>query len=236
MALLLQAAPGGTWDLVIEGSAETKVVLGICAVLSVVAWVVIFAKWLEFRRVDTAGKRFFDEVERANGLAEAYHSTSRLPTSAHQRLFRAGVSFVNDVRPGGLRRSEPGAPPAMAPAQLDALKLLLGKEVAAERDALLRYVPWLATIGATGPLLGLLGTVLGVMDAFLGVATSGSGNIAAVAPGVAEALITTAGGLVAAIPAVIFYNVFATRVKRIGGELSGFATDLIGTLAREGLL
>lgn len=235
-SVLLQAASLGSWDLIIEGSVETKIVLIICAILSVVSWVVIFAKVLEYRRVDAAGKRFFDEVERANGLAEAYHGVSRLPASAHQRVFRTGVSFVNDVRPGGLRRSEPGTAPAMATQQIDALKLLLGKEVSAEREALSRYVPWLATIGATGPLLGLLGTVLGVMDAFLGVATSGSGNIAAVAPGVAEALITTAGGLVAAIPAVIFYNVFVVRVRRIGSELSGFATDLIGTLAREGLL
>jgi len=234
--VLLQAAELSTYGLIADGSAETKIVLAICAVLSVVSWVVIFAKWREFRRVDAAGRRFFGEVERADGLAEAYHAVSRLPASAHQRVFRVGVSFVNDVRPGGLRRSEPGTAPAMAPQQIDALKLLLGKEVSAEREALSHYVPWLATIGATGPLLGLLGTVLGVMDSFLGVATSGSGNIAAVAPGVAEALITTAAGLVAAIPAVIFYNVFVVRVRRIAAEIGGFATDLIGTLAREGLL
>jgi biopolymer transport protein TolQ len=234
--VLLQAAELSTYGLIADGSAETKIVLAICAVLSVVSWVVIFAKWREFRRVDAAGRRFFGEVERADGLAEAYHAVSRLPASAHQRVFRVGVSFVNDVRPGGLRRSEPGTAPAMAPQQIDALKLLLGKEVSAEREALAHYVPWLATIGATGPLLGLLGTVLGVMDSFLGVATSGSGNIAAVAPGVAEALITTAAGLVAAIPAVIFYNVFVVRVRRIAAEIGGFATDLIGTLAREGLL
>lgn len=234
--VLLQVGSISAWSLIADGSIETKLVLIICAVLSLVSWVVICAKWFEFRRVNRAGRQFFDEVERANGLAEAYHSVSRLQASAHQRVFRAGISFVNDVRPGGLRRAEPGAAPSMAPQQLDTLKLILGKEVGAEREALQRYIPWLATIGATGPLLGLLGTVLGVMDAFLGVATSGSGNIAAVAPGVAEALITTAGGLVAAIPAVVYYNLFVVRVKRIGAELGGFATDLIGTLAREGLL
>jgi biopolymer transport protein TolQ len=237
-SLLLQGAmPGAsTWSLVAEGSVETKAVLVVCAVLSLLSWIVIIAKLREFGRVEGAGKRFFEVVEGADGLAEAYHAVSRLPASAFQRVFRTAISFVNDVRPGGLRRGEPGAPPAMAAQQLDALKLILGKEVAAEREALLRYVPWLATIGATGPLLGLLGTVLGVMNSFLGVATSGSGNIAAVAPGIAEALIATAAGLVAAIPAVVAYNVFATRVKRLGGELSGFATDLVGTLAREGLL
>ena len=114
--------------------------------------------------------------------------------------------------------------------------MVLGKEVAAERDLMGHYIPWLATIGAVGPLLGLLGTVLGVMDAFLGIAAEGSGNIGAVAPGVAEALITTVAGLAAAIPAVIAYNIFVNRVRLFTGELEGFAYELVGTMAREGLL
>jgi biopolymer transport protein TolQ len=120
--------------------------------------------------------------------------------------------------------------------QLEALKMILAKDVNAERDAAAQYIPWLATIGAVGPLLGLLGTVLGVMSAFLGIAAGGSGNLAAVAPGVAEALITTVAGLVAAIPAVMGYNYFATRLGGFEGEMDGFANELIGTMAREGLL
>jgi len=84
------------------------------------------------------------------------------------------------------------------------------------------------------PLLGLLGTVLGVMDAFLGIAAGGSGNISAVAPGVAEALTTTVLGLAVAIPAVIAYNIFASRLGVFAGELEGFAQEIIGAMAREG--
>lgn len=114
--------------------------------------------------------------------------------------------------------------------------MILGKEVGAERDGAARLVTGLATIGSVSPLLGLLGTVLGVMDAFLGMGQKGSGNIAAVAPGIAEALITTVAGIGAAIPALMAYNYFANRLGRFEGELDGFANGLVGWMAREGWL
>jgi biopolymer transport protein TolQ len=97
-----------------------------------------------------------------------------------------------------------------------------------------RFMAWLATTGSVSPLLGLLGTVLGVMDAFIGIAAGGSGNISAVAPGVAEALVTTVLGLAVAIPAVIAYNLFVSRLSVFTGELEGFAQEIVGTMAREG--
>jgi biopolymer transport protein TolQ len=119
-------------------------------------------------------------------------------------------------------------------AQLEAFRMVLAKEVAAERDTAARFIPWLATFGSVSPLLGLLGTVLGVMDAFIGIAVGGSGNITAVAPGVAEALVTTVGGLAVAVPAVMAYNIFVNRLGLFAGELEGFAQEIVGTLAREG--
>jgi biopolymer transport protein TolQ len=93
---------------------------------------------------------------------------------------------------------------------------------------------WLAVIGSVSPLMGLLGTVIGIMDAFLGITAAGSTNIGAVAPGVAEALVTTVAGLFVAIPAVIGYNHFVGRLNLVSGELEGFSSEFIGTLAREG--
>lgn len=93
---------------------------------------------------------------------------------------------------------------------------------------------WLAIIGSVSPLLGLLGTVVGVMNSFIGITSQGSANIAAVAPGIAEALITTVVGLAVAIPAVIAYNHFAGKLGLFTGELEGFAAEFVGTLAREG--
>ena len=92
----------------------------------------------------------------------------------------------------------------------------------------------MAMIGSVSPFIGLLGTVLGVIDAFLGIATRGSGNIGAVAPGVAEALIATAAALAVAIPAVFGYNIFASRLNRIDGELDAFGTEIIAMMVREG--
>jgi biopolymer transport protein TolQ len=233
--LLLQAgAPGSTLDLILTSSGETKVVLVICAVLSLVSWAIIAIKWWQFRSLGSRARKFFDGVERSNKLAEAHQFATRQEPSPYQRVLREGVAFLNDVRPGALGGA--AATGSMSPMQLDVLKLVLSKEVATEREGLMRYIPLLATIGAIGPLLGLLGTVLGVMDAFLGIANKGGGNIAAVAPGIAEALIATAAGLLAAIPAVVFYNVFLNKVRGLTTELQGFAMELIGTMAREGLL
>jgi biopolymer transport protein ExbB/TolQ len=150
-------------------------------------------------------------------------------------MFRQGTNFFSELRPGALRENAPETP-GLSEGQHNALWLVLEKVQAEERDGLSGGMVWLAIIGVTAPLLGLLGTVIGVMRAFLDIQLTGSAGIAAVAPGIAEALITTAFGLVAAIPAAIAYNYFATRIDRFSGELEGFASEFIGTLAREGRL
>jgi biopolymer transport protein TolQ len=184
------------------------------------------------------GDRFLAEVEKAPRLEEAYHAAMRLPPSPYNRLMREAVHFFSELKPGSLKSVGAQTPTVSAatltPTQLEALRMVLAKEVAAERDAAARFIPWLATFGSVSPLLGLLGTVLGVMDAFIGIAVGGSGNIAAVAPGVAEALVTTVGGLAVAVPAVMAYNIFVNRLGLFAGELEGFAQEIIGTLAREG--
>lgn len=229
------ALPSSSWDLVLNSSPETKVVLAITLLFSVVSWFLIGLKWWQFRRVRRQADRFFGELERTTRLRDAYHAVMKLPPSPYNRLFREGLNFFTELRPGTLRQEErPQA--TLTGTQLEALKMILGKEVAAERDLMARFVTWLATIGSVSPLLGLLGTVLGVMDAFIGIASRGSGNISAVAPGVAEALVTTVAGLATAIPAVIAYNLFVNRLGLFAGELEGFANELVGTMAREGML
>jgi len=238
MHVMLQASgslPSTSWELVLQSSPETKVVLVVITVFSVLSWFIIGLKWWQFRGVRRQAHRFFNELERTTRLQDAYHAVMKLPPSPFNRLFREGLSFVTELKPGGLA-ADGGKGGALSATQLEALKAVLGKEVAAERDLMARFVSWLATIGSVGPLLGLLGTVLGVMDAFIGIASRGSGNLSAVAPGVAEALVTTVAGLAAAIPAVIAYNVFVNRLGLFAGELEGFANELIGSMAREGLL
>lgn len=222
-------------DMVRHATMETTVVLIVIAVLSLASWFVIGLKWWQFRRIARQGTRFFAEVGGHPGLREAYRGAMKLPPSPFSRLFREGITFYNELRPGAIGEGGDQAH-SLSESQLEALKMVLDKEVAHERDQVAHYVPWLATIGAVSPLLGLLGTVLGVMQAFIGIAVKGSGNIAAVAPGVAEALITTVAGLAVAIPSVLAYNYFATKVTRLEGDLDGFASALVGWMARERLL
>lgn len=236
---MLQAGaslPSSSWDLVLHSSVETKVVLGITLVFSLISWFVIGLKLWQFRRVRGQANRFFGVLERTTRLKDAYHAVMKLPPSPYSRLFREGLSFFSDLRPGMLRDDAPASSATLTTTQLEALKMVLGKEVAAERDLMARFISWLATIGSVSPLLGLLGTVLGVMDAFIGIAAKGSGNIGAVAPGVAEALVTTVAGLATAIPAIMAYNLLANRLGVFAGELEGFANEMVGTMAREGMI
>jgi biopolymer transport protein TolQ len=250
-SVLLQvgrAVPTTPWELVLTSSRETQFVLVVLAVFSVVSWYFIVLKWWQFRRMRGLGDRFLSEVEKAPRLEDAYHAAMRLPPSPYNRLLREGIHFFSELKPGSLKPAGAlgggggGGGVTAAPqttlttTQLEALRMVLAKEVAAERDAAARFIPWLATFGSVSPLLGLLGTVLGVMDAFIGIAVGGSGNISAIAPGVAEALVTTVAGLSVAVPAVIAYNIFVNRLGLFAGELEGFAQEIIATLAREGRL
>jgi biopolymer transport protein TolQ len=232
-----RAIPTSPWDLVLTSSRETKIVLAVLVVFSIVSWYLIILKWWQFRHVRRQADRFMKEIEKANRLEEAYHTAMRLPPSPYNRLLREAVQFFSHLKPGVLREpAGPASSPTLTMMQLEALRMVLAKEVAAERDAAARFIPWLATFGSVSPLLGLLGTVLGVMDAFIGIAVGGSGNIGAVAPGVAEALVTTVAGLAVAVPAVMSYNLYVSRLGLFAGELEGFAQEIIGTLAREGRL
>jgi biopolymer transport protein TolQ len=230
------AVPQSPLELILAASPEVKIVLVVTGTFSLVSWFIIIYKWWQFRKLNRQADRFFTEMERATRLQDAYKAVMKLPPSPYNRLFREAITFYSELRPGALRDERNADKSSLSITQLEALRMVLGKEVAAERDLLGHYIPWLATIGSVSPLLGLTGTVFGIMSAFIGIASKGSGNLAAVAPGVAEALVATASGLLAAIPAVIAYNLYVNRVRLFAGELEGFANELIGTMAREGLV
>lgn len=221
------------WDMVLQATLPTKVVLAVLLIFSFVSWVLIYWKWKEFRRLREQGDDFVDGMENAGGLRGLYQTLLSLRDSPYTRVFRRGVNFFTELRPRALKE-EAGSGQGLSPTQLDTLWLVLERHLAQERDDLAHGLPWLAIIGSVSPLLGLLGTVVGVMNSFLGISAQGSANIAAVAPGIAEALITTVVGLAVAIPAVIAYNHYAAKLGLFTGELEGFASEFVGTLAREG--
>lgn len=225
------AVPSTVLDLVRNATPFSKGVLVVLALLSLASWAVMLSKWFTFRRVEKAAAAFSREFHRAKRLDEVASLARRSTPSAHTRVLERALQFLAETR---VVQDAAGAPATLSASQVQALRLVLDAETNGERDALGTYIPFLAMVGSVSPLLGLMGTVIGVINAFLGVARGGSGNLAAVAPGVAEALIATAIALAVAIPAYFGYNLFAARLNRFDGELDGFGSEVIALMAREG--
>ena len=220
------------WNMIAGGTASTKLIMAVLAVFSVVSWTLIVLKLVQFQRLHREADQFVHRIEAAERLEEAYDWVRGMRESPFTRIFKRGVGFFSELRPGAARQGTDVR--GLSPAQLEVLRIVLEKEEGEERDGLSGGIQWLAIIATVSPLLGLLGTVLGVMHSFLGVVESGSSSISAVAPGVAQALVTTAGGLVVAIPAAMAYNYLSGRLNRFMGEMEGISSELIGALAREG--
>ncbi len=227
-----ESAPTSLISMIAGSDAVTKAVLVLLAVLSLLSWGVMFAKWVAFRSAESNGRSFVREFERARGVDEAAQMAQRAKRSAFTAVFARAVQFLADTRPAMAATGDRTA--RLSGSQVEALRLVLDAESSKEREALGTYIPWLATVGSVSPLIGLLGTVLGVISAFVGITEKGSGNITAVAPGIAIALIATAAALTVAIPAAFAYNVFAARLNRFDGELEGFGSELIALMVREG--
>lgn len=225
------ASPHTGWGMIANASFLTKIVLVLLALLSVVSWGVMLAKWRELRGTTAAGRTFMREFVRARSIDDVDNLSRVATPSPFTRVFGRATQFMTETTPALPSTGDRAA--RLSGSQVEALRLVLDSESVEERERLSRYVPWLATIGSVSPLIGLLGTVLGDISAFTGIAQKGSGNIAAVAPGVAEALVATAAALAVAIPAVFGYNALASRLNRFDGELDGFGSELIALLVRE---
>jgi biopolymer transport protein TolQ len=235
VATLLQvstAVPTSAWGLLIGSTPVTKGIVGLLAILSIFSWAVMLGKWIEFGSVRRRSAKFLTKFENVDRFEQALSVAARETPNPYTRVLRRASDFLER---GDGSRAGSGRPAAhdMTASQVEALRLILDSETNAERDQLARFIPTLATIGSASPLIGLLGTVLGVIDAFVGIATKGSGNIGAVAPGVAEALIATAAALSVAIPAVFGYNIFANRLNRFDSELEGFGSYVIALIVRD---
>jgi len=236
------SVPTNPIDLILGASMITKFVLILLAFLSLLSWAIIFAVWRALSKASSASLKFSREFDRASRLDEAGALAKRAPPNALARLFLRAMHFVGDARVANQQvrelsitgTTQTPAAATLSGSQIETLHLLLDTEASTERDRIGRFLPWLATIGSVSPLIGLLGTVLGVIEAFLGIATKGSGNLAAVAPGVGEALTATAAALAVAIPATFGYNIFASRLNRFDAMMENFGTAVIALLVREG--
>jgi biopolymer transport protein TolQ len=200
--------------LVEQTGLVAKTVLIILLILSVLSWAIILSKWSALRRARTQSGRFLRAFRKAQRLQDVMAVSEQFKPSPLVPVFENGFQEF--------RRGQ----------NLTAVQRATQIASSEELTRLERRLPWLATTGAVSPFIGLFGTVWGIIDAFQGLGNVGAATLRAVAPGIAEALITTAAGLFAAIPAVIAYNQFTSHMREFGARMDDFSLELLNALER----
>ena len=224
----------GLFGLLSSLSLVSKVVLLVLLGFSVFSWALILYKWRFFRDQEAADERFLRAFEKVHDPLEAFRRVDRHRSSAVASIY-AEVAKCYQVLGNGAIKGREIAPAADETDKIPTqyyVERILGHAIQEQISRNETYLPFLATTGNITPFIGLLGTVLGIIDAFREIGVQGTASISAVAPGVAEALVATAAGLFAAIPAVIAYNYFLGRVRRQASRMERFGIDWMNVLAR----
>jgi biopolymer transport protein TolQ len=239
-----EGAPlAGSFDVITsirEATPLNQAVLVILVLFSVVSWAVIFQKLWAYRTSAQQTDRFLDVFRRSSKFSEVQAACPSLPQSPLVGVFQAGYAEINAqfrVAGGGTGAAGPQANPATPGARptlksLDAVDRALIRAATSEVNKLERRLTFLATAASVTPFIGLFGTVIGIMIAFNRIGATGSTNLAVVAPGISEALIATALGLFAAIPALIAYNHLIHRVKEFSAIMDDFALEFLNIAER----
>jgi biopolymer transport protein TolQ len=219
-------------DTLIEQTGwVARIVLGILLILSVYSWAIIFKKSGQFSRIDSQTSRFLQIFRAGGGLPAPSTLRASAGGTPLASIYQAGYRELEAQMNSGNPRS--GANPGGNPSKLknaSAVGVEMHIAAAEEVRRLERGMSWLATTGSVSPFIGLFGTVWGVMDAFAGLGDAGTASLRAVAPGIAEALITTAAGLFAAIPAVIAYNHYLSSIRGVATRMDNFASEFVSKI------
>jgi len=213
-------------QLVLEASLVVKLVMGLLTVVSLMSWYYIFRKWFALRDARAKTERFERDFWSGGDLNTLYQSAvnDRHNTGALERIFEAGYREFTKLR--GQKTLDPGT-------VIDGVRRAMRATYQREIDDLEAHLAFLASVGSVSPYVGLFGTVWGIMHSFRGLASMSTATLAAVAPGIAEALVATAIGLFAAIPAVVAYNRFAHDVDRIAVRFESFTEEFSNILQRQ---
>jgi biopolymer transport protein TolQ len=206
----------GVWNLVRQTGIVAQVVLLILLVFSIMSWSIILSKWASIRRARAQSGRFLRAFRKAQRLQDIAAVSEQFKPSPLVAVFD---NAYDELR----KQGETNIPAVQRAAQIASSEELTRLE---------RRLPWLATTGAVAPFIGLFGTVWGIIDAFNGLGDAGAATLRAVAPGISEALITTAAGLFAAIPAVIAYNQFTHRMREFGARMDDFSMEMLNFIER----
>jgi biopolymer transport protein TolQ len=219
---LFQNQASSLTDLLLRASLTAKVVLVILLLFSIYSWAIIVTKWLWFKRAETATRKFLSRFHSGSKITELYSSIEDYNHSPVAQVFTAGYEEITSQvgEAGGQMRS------------IEALSRELQSATISEVSKMERSLTWLATTANASPFIGLFGTVVGIIIAFMGLSNASASSIQAVAPGIAEALIATAAGIAAAVPAAIFYNHFLNRLKAQTALMDRFSLELLNVIER----
>lgn len=222
----------GVLDGIAHAGFMVQFLLLFMIALSVVSWAVMYMKFKQYEMLKDANNKFADKFWKATSLENVFDKVNDDPNSSIARIFKA--AFLELQRLADSALASPGTS-ADAPARLlgiDNLERAVRKATDAEVGIAEAKLGFLATVGSTAPFIGLLGTVVGIMTSFSNIAASGSASLAVVAPGISEALFSTAVGLFAALPAVAAYNYFLGQLRKIEMDLNSFGSDFLNIAKR----
>lgn len=228
-------------NMIMNAGLMVKFVLLLLAFFSVSSWAIMIMKYRYIKRAFSESAIFTDFFWKSRDLSDAFSKAKQLRGSPLARIFRVGYVELKKLSRSGAPISS-GAKGSSSPegtsirssiTGIDNVKRALRRAINAETTRMTRMVPFLATTGNTTPFIGLFGTVWGIMNSFHGIGVRGSASLAVVAPGISEALIATAAGLAAAIPAVIAFNHFMQKIRIIESELQNFAADFLNIIERD---
>jgi biopolymer transport protein TolQ len=233
--LLIQAQgasfEGGFGGWVGHTGPVARGVLVLLVLFSLVSWAIIIYKGIALRRAMSESQTFLQVFRKSSKFSEVNAVCVQLKASPLVGVFQAGYLEVNQQVRGA---TAPGAGAAAKPTvkSLESLTRALVRAAGAEVTRIERRVTFLATTASVTPFIGLFGTVWGIMNAFSDIGRMGSANLAVVAPGISEALITTAAGLAAAIPAAVFFNFYNSRIKVLSSMMDDFALEFLNIVER----
>ena len=233
--ILAQTLTGPTmFELFLESTVTAKIVFAILAFMSIVSWAIMISKALQYRRADSDGEEFMEIFRRSKRFSEVNAAAGRLAGTPMVGLFQAGYAEIDaQVKATQEQAKSAAAPPSSFRVKsLEGVERSLRRAIAVEQTMLVKGTAFLATTASASPFIGLLGTVLGIMVAFNEIGATGSTSITAVAPGIAEALINTAAGLVAAIPALVGFNYFAARLRDMRSQMQDFILEFMNLTER----
>ncbi len=236
-ALASRAQSRSVLALVLHSGPMVKAVLLLLVFFSVVSWAIIALKWQVVRRARRGSRTFLEIFWKNERLGQIFEAARQLDGAPLAELFRAGYGELLRLtrRSGKLPPAAESETPSDMTTDLGGVENIgraLARATNEEIGRLRRYLTFLATTGSTAPFVGLFGTVWGIMDAFREIGARGNATLAVVAPGISEALVATAAGLAAAIPAVIAYNYFNSKIDSLTAEMDNFHAELLNIVRR----